>query len=71
MFWLWIILSFIVGFILALFIFAGTLVRMIFGTIRLNDGGSLYLEMDRNPKFLKERKYAVFKIDMVDYTPHE
>lgn len=71
MFWLCMVISFLVGFIIAIFVFAGSVARMIFGTIRLDDGGSLYLEMDRNPKFLKERKYAVFKVNITDYTPHE
>lgn len=71
MFWLWITLSFIAGFIISLFIFAGSIARMIFGTIRLDDGGSLYLEMDRNPKYLRDRKYAVFRVQLTDWTPHE
>lgn len=71
MIWLWFVLSFLAGFIIAFFMVAGSVARMIFGTIRLNDGGSLYLEMDKNPKYLKDRKYAVFRVNIVDYTPHE
>jgi hypothetical protein len=45
--------------------FAGALASMVFGTIKINDGGSLYVDMDRNPEKIKDRKYVVFKVNMV------
>lgn len=61
----------LLGWFIGLIMFAGALSSMVFGTIKVDDGNSLYLEMDRNPKKIKERKYIVFKVKMVELPPHE
>jgi len=63
--WYLYVLCILLGWFLGLVMFAGALAAMVFGTIKMNDGGSLYLDMDRNPEKIKERKYVVFKVDMV------
>jgi len=63
--WYLYVLCILLGWFLGLIMFAGALASMVFGTIKINDGGSLYVDMDRNPEKIKDRKYVVFKVNMV------
>ena len=69
--WYLYVVCLLLGWFVGLIMFAGCLSSMVFGTIKVDDGGSLYVDMDRNPEKIKERKYVVFKVKMVKLPPHE
>ena len=63
--WLWMLIGGIaIGFLLGCIVCVCVDRKNIYGTIKIDDGSSLYLVMEKSPSELKKAEYAMFKVDM-------
>ena len=64
--WLWMLIGgVLIGFVAGCIVSAAVDKKKVFGTIRCDDGNSLYLVMEKDPEDLRNVNKAVFNIDMV------
>lgn len=68
MFWLWMLIGGIaIGFVIGCITCVVVDRKRIYGTIRSDDGTSLYLVMKRPPEELKKTTYALFEVDLISH----
>ena len=71
-----IVLGLAIGIFIGMFMFAFYMVSITYGQLRIadaNDGDDpyLYLELDKKPTDITDRKYVVFRVNPNKITPRE